>query len=172
MDSERALSEGSRCPHPTLNLVEYESDSVYKCQQCGNNYRITIEPESVLNDSSSSSSIDFESTSAHILEEVDSENKETLSSVEEASLSRLQAEYKFLAELGKGGFGSVGKYRNKLDGQVYAIKKVALIGNSSKEQKEIELLSTLNHKNIVRYFYCWVEKDIINSDNSRYVVLV
>ena len=172
MDSGRNLSEGYRCPHPTLNLVESEiSGSVYKCQQCGNSYRITtIESEPVLNDSSSSSSINFEAISALISEELDSENKEILSSVDEANLSRLQAEYEFLAELGKGAFGSVGKYRFKLDNQVYAIKKVKLSGISSKQQKEIELLSTLSHENIVRYFGCWVENNV-HSVHLKYVSL-
>jgi len=40
--------------------------------------------------------------------------------------SRYQNEFEEISQLGKGGFGSVYQVRNKLDGQLYAIKKIKL----------------------------------------------
>ena len=43
--------------------------------------------------------------------------------------------------------------RNHLDGRLYAIKKIKLIGGSkmmNKLTREVELLSQMNHENIVR----------------------
>ena len=60
---------------------------------------------------------------------------------------------------GKGGFGSVVKARNKLDGRIYAIKKVKLRGteNDDKIFREVNALSRLNHRYIVRYYATWLE---------------
>jgi translation initiation factor 2-alpha kinase 4 len=60
---------------------------------------------------------------------------------------------------GKGGFGSVVKARNKLDGRIYAIKKIKLRGteNDDKIFREINALSRLNHRYIVRYYATWLE---------------
>ncbi|XP_041467880.1 eIF-2-alpha kinase GCN2-like isoform X1 [Lytechinus variegatus] len=76
-------------------------------------------------------------------------------------VSRLQSEFEFLTHLGKGGFGSVIKVRNKLDGNLYAIKKILLNPKSrelnKKITREVKLLSRLNHENVVRYYNSWIE---------------
>uniref|UniRef100_A0A1X7TDC2 Protein kinase domain-containing protein n=1 Tax=Amphimedon queenslandica TaxID=400682 RepID=A0A1X7TDC2_AMPQE len=75
--------------------------------------------------------------------------------------SRLEAEFEVLEVLGKGGFGDVIKVRNYLDSRLYAIKKVRLTGGSkmmTKLTREVELLSQMNHENIVRYYNAWIEK--------------
>ena len=74
--------------------------------------------------------------------------------------------------LGEGGFGQVYKVKHKLDGQIYALKKILIHvkfdPNQSREarwkgllsnpaMKEIEAISKLSHKNIVGYKGCWVE---------------
>ncbi|CAB3984769.1 eIF-2-alpha kinase GCN2-like [Paramuricea clavata] len=73
--------------------------------------------------------------------------------------NRLRKDFDVLESLGKGGFGSVRKVRNKLDGRLYAIKKILL--KSEKEEgsviQEVELVSSLNHKNVVRYYGSWIE---------------
>ncbi|CAG5081844.1 Oidioi.mRNA.OKI2018_I69.PAR.g9974.t1.cds [Oikopleura dioica] len=62
--------------------------------------------------------------------------------------------------IGAGGFGSVARLRHKIDGQSYAVKKIPLPKNERLSQKilrEANLLSRLNHENIVRYYHSWKE---------------
>eukprot|EP00058_Branchiostoma_floridae_P012183 XP_002597671.1 hypothetical protein BRAFLDRAFT_279796 [Branchiostoma floridae] len=75
--------------------------------------------------------------------------------------SRYANEFLELDRLGKGGFGRVFKVKNKLDGQEYAVKKIFL-----KESKmyvffrivrEVKLLASLQHANVVRYHTAWME---------------
>lgn len=62
--------------------------------------------------------------------------------------------------LGKGGFGEVVKARKKLDGQIYAIKKITQRSQASLTEilKEVRLLSQLSHPAVVRYYNTWVEE--------------
>lgn len=75
--------------------------------------------------------------------------------------SRLLCEFETLQFLGSGGFGDVLKVRNKLDGNIYAIKRILLDAKSrqlnKKITREVKLLSRLNHENIVRYYNSWLE---------------
>jgi len=69
--------------------------------------------------------------------------------------------------LGKGGFGEVVRARNKLDGRLYAIKKITQTTSSAGGVlHEIMLLSRLNHPNIVRYYTAWDEKDWKEGSNN------
>ncbi|VDO94375.1 unnamed protein product [Soboliphyme baturini] len=74
---------------------------------------------------------------------------------------RLETEFEVLKSLGRGGFGDVCKVRNKLDGCVYAIKRVPLNPRNKtlnkKITREVKLLSQLNHENVVRYYNSWIE---------------
>jgi serine/threonine protein kinase len=56
--------------------------------------------------------------------------------------------------LGKGGFGEVVKARKKLDGQIYAIKKITQKSSASLTEvlKEVRLLSQLSHPYVVRKY--------------------
>lgn len=51
--------------------------------------------------------------------------------------------------------------RNKLDGRIYAIKRIKLNPKNKllnkKITREVKLLSQLNHENVVRYFNSWIE---------------
>jgi len=70
--------------------------------------------------------------------------------------SRLVNEFDDLIEnLGQGGFGSVGKFKNKKDGKIYAIKQIS--GANERHETEVKVLSRLQHKNIIRYYSCWTE---------------
>ncbi|PNY27719.1 Serine/threonine-protein kinase gcn2 [Tolypocladium capitatum] len=76
------------------------------------------------------------------------------------SVSRYTEDFVEEGRLGKGGFGEVVKARKKLDGQVYAIKKITQRSQASLTEilKEVRLLSQLSHPAVVRYYNTWVEE--------------
>uniref|UniRef100_A0A1Q3F239 non-specific serine/threonine protein kinase n=1 Tax=Culex tarsalis TaxID=7177 RepID=A0A1Q3F239_CULTA len=78
-----------------------------------------------------------------------------------AEKSRLQTEFEVMSFIGKGAYGDVLKVRNMLDNRQYAIKRILLPARSKqfykKMTREVELLSRLNHENVVRYYNSWVE---------------
>ncbi|VDB92332.1 unnamed protein product [Peniophora sp. CBMAI 1063] len=85
------------------------------------------------------------------------------------SRSRYATDFRELEEIGQGGFGKVMKCEHRVDGHVYAIKKIRLSPQSvdarGKEDKknlklfrEVQLLSRLSHKHIVRYHSTWLEE--------------
>lgn len=82
--------------------------------------------------------------------------------------SRLHTEFKELEFLGQGAYGDVMKVRNVLDNREYAIKRIPLSARNKqlykKMTREVELLSRLNHENVVRYYNSWIESD--TSDNK------
>ncbi|KAF9904344.1 Eukaryotic translation initiation factor 2-alpha kinase [Lobosporangium transversale] len=75
--------------------------------------------------------------------------------------TRYKHDFVELCKLGKGGFASVFKARNKLDGIEYAIKKVRLRGGAKMKYekifREIKFLARLDHKNVIRYYSSWLE---------------
>ncbi|GLB36853.1 putative anticodon binding domain of tRNAs [Lyophyllum shimeji] len=74
-------------------------------------------------------------------------------------VSRWKEDWEELELLGKGAFGSVVKARNKIDNRIYAVKKVRLKtdGSDVKIFREVNALSRLSHRFIVRYFTTWIE---------------
>ncbi|XP_027883238.1 eukaryotic translation initiation factor 2-alpha kinase 1 isoform X3 [Xiphophorus couchianus] len=79
----------------------------------------------------------------------------------QAQTSRYLSEFEEICRLGKGSYGNVFKVVNKLDGQSYAVKKI-LIKRVSKEDcmkvlREVKVLSSLQHVNIVGYHTAWME---------------
>ena len=75
-------------------------------------------------------------------------------------ISRYANDFDEIEEIGKGGFGIVYKAQHKLDGNIYAIKKIKLSRNNEENKRilrEIKYLSGLNNQYIVRYFQTWVE---------------
>ncbi|XP_039990841.1 eukaryotic translation initiation factor 2-alpha kinase 1 isoform X2 [Xiphias gladius] len=79
----------------------------------------------------------------------------------EAQTSRYLSEFEEICRLGKGSYGNVYKVMNKLDGQCYAVKKI-LIKKVSKEDcmkvlREVKVLSSLQHVNVVGYHTAWME---------------
>lgn len=91
------------------------------------------------------------------------------SSHNQSSNSRFTADFVQEGRLGKGGYGSVVKARNRLDSSYYAIKiihkctEVAL----DKVLNEVRLLSQLNHPNVVRYYTAWKEVDSVSQSGYR-----
>ncbi|GJQ14356.1 hypothetical protein GpartN1_g6147.t1 [Galdieria partita] len=77
-------------------------------------------------------------------------------------LSRYREDFEYLRLLGRGGFGSVMKVRNKLDGRIYALKRVALTEELLQERhilREVTTLSRLSHPHVVRYHHAWLENN-------------
>jgi len=72
--------------------------------------------------------------------------------------------YKILSFLGEGSYGKVFKAREISTGRVIAVKKMSL-GNSqskyNKIKKEIDLLKSLDHPNIVKYYDFFQEEEYI-----------
>lgn len=83
------------------------------------------------------------------------------------SIPRYDTDYKEIQKIGSGGFGNVYLSRYYLDNQQYAIKKIILQDKSFEELKkivsEIEIISKLNHPNIIRYHYSWIEPILTNN---------
>lgn len=86
--------------------------------------------------------------------------------------SRYQAEFRELEPLGRGGFGTVFRVCNVMDGREYAVKKVSIRSNDwvspgteafSQELhrvlREVKFLALLDHPNIVRYYTAWLEME-------------
>ncbi len=80
-----------------------------------------------------------------------------------AASSRYREDFIEEGRLGKGGFGEVVKARKKLDGQIYAIKKITITQSPQESLtvtdilKEVRLLSQLSHPAVVRYYNAWLE---------------
>ncbi|CAL3965791.1 unnamed protein product [Diplocarpon coronariae] len=74
--------------------------------------------------------------------------------------SRYKEDFVEEGRLGKGGFGEVVKARKRLDGQIYAIKKITQKPSASLTEilKEVRLLSQLSHPSVVRYYNTWTEE--------------
>jgi serine/threonine protein kinase len=78
--------------------------------------------------------------------------------------------FKEVEWIGNGSFGEVYKVVHRLDGKLYAVKKVKLtlgrfedLKRESKVFREVFTMTDLHHPNIVRYSTCWVE---IESDKD------
>lgn len=89
------------------------------------------------------------------------------SAISNTGHSRLHTEFKELEFLGQGAYGDVMKVRNVLDNREYAIKRIPLSARNKqlykKMTREVELLSRLNHENVVRYYNSWIESDVSDS---------
>lgn len=83
------------------------------------------------------------------------------SNLQPSTMSRYVNDWIELGRLGKGGFGEVVKARNRVDGRMYAIKKIRQRSGPalSAVLSEVMLLSRLNHPYVVRYYTAWAEDD-------------
>lgn len=78
--------------------------------------------------------------------------------------SRYRQEFTEIRRLGRGGFGSVWLVRNKLDGCEYAVKRIRFVFRkdgllNEQLRREVTVLASLDHPNVVRYHYAWIETD-------------
>ena len=80
--------------------------------------------------------------------------------------ARHKTDFEVLNVLGQGAFGTAYKVKNRVDSRIYALKSVridrsGIFGSSddfAKVLREVEVLSSLNSENVVRYYAAWVEK--------------
>lgn len=67
------------------------------------------------------------------------------------------------------------KVRNKLDGRIYAVKRIQLRKKFVKKLTlEVKTLSRLDHKNVVRYYNAWIEteqKELSSQTTTSYTQL-
>ncbi|XP_063698800.1 eukaryotic translation initiation factor 2-alpha kinase 1-like [Culicoides brevitarsis] len=84
--------------------------------------------------------------------------------------SRYHREFDEIGFIAGGGFGKVFKARHKLDGIIYAVKKITLkstsINNVLLHLAEVKTLASLNHSNIVPYKAAWLEPLLTYNTNS------
>ena len=76
----------------------------------------------------------------------------------------VEKQYKVIEILGEGGYGAVYKVQHKFDKNFYAIKIIPLQKLNDEDEimqltREIEILSKLEHENIVRYYTSCKLKD-------------
>ena len=75
----------------------------------------------------------------------------------------IKNKYKEIEELGKGGFGRVIKVLNELDNKYYALKEILIREETENDiknnQKEADILSKFNCKNIVKYYDSFKENE-------------
>jgi hypothetical protein len=103
-------------------------------------------------------------------------NITNLSKLSYATLEkRFDFEFEKIEKIGKGGFASVYKVRNFLDNSLYAIKKIKLkIDDSKQIQKdiitvlqEVRYLAKIKSEFIVTYNHSWVEVNLKIKDDNR-----
>ena len=83
--------------------------------------------------------------------------------------SRYNNDFVEEGRLGRGGFAEVFRARNKVDGQLYAIKKINASSKSALDPvlSEATVLSRLNHPNVVRYFASWIEGSLSQTNDAQ-----
>lgn len=63
--------------------------------------------------------------------------------------------FEFLKKLGEGAYSSVYKVRRKVDGELYALKKVKMKNLSTKEKQnslnEVRILASINNEHVISY---------------------
>jgi len=76
-------------------------------------------------------------------------------------IKRFNYQYQNSELIGSGGFSQVYRSTYYLDQKSYAIKKILLIPKNKDSNlafiNEIKIISSLEHPNIIRYFYSWIE---------------
>lgn len=115
------------------------------------------------------SSVQFKAASTTALSTHSDNRLRRESSANAATFSRYASEWIEEGRLGRGGYGEVVKARNKLDGRLYAIKKIKQKSAAAFTEvlSEVMLLSRLNHPNVVRYYSAWPEEDFSGASETE-----
>ncbi|XP_033746187.1 probable serine/threonine-protein kinase PLK isoform X2 [Pecten maximus] len=76
-----------------------------------------------------------------------------------------QCAIQYERSLGKGAYGSVFLIRNELNDERYALKRIDFQGNEEEcvqARREAEILSKLNHVNVLKYIESFEDEDTLN----------
>lgn len=126
----------------------------------------SAQQQEILKEKIESLSASYSSSSSRDSVNEEEEEEEDISPPLKYSLSIQQSRYNNdfvqVGMLGRGGFASAWKARNKLDDIEYAIKKIRLLDQEEDEGydkifREIKNLARLEHHNVVRYYSSWLE---------------
>ena len=81
-------------------------------------------------------------------------------------IDKVEKSYEFIKELGKGSYGQVFRCQNKINGNVYACKKMSKKKIKNKEQfkTEINLLRATDHPNIIKLYEIY--------EDNKYIYLI
>lgn len=93
---------------------------------------------------------------------VDSLDKETTKYTAD---DRFTKDFKEIEPIGSGGFGRIFKAKHRIDGKIYAIKRVKY--DSEKVEREVKALAALSHPNIIQYYHCWEGTDYSDPDSGE-----
>ena len=79
----------------------------------------------------------------------------------------LRDNYECIKQLGKGGYGKVYQVKNKINGKLYACKKLSKLNikNLTKFEREIKILNRADHPNIIKLY------EVFQSQNSLYLIM-
>ncbi|KAG9141436.1 hypothetical protein Leryth_001869 [Lithospermum erythrorhizon] len=81
--------------------------------------------------------------------------------------TRYMADYRVNGEIGKGAFGRVFRCTHRLDKGEYVIKMVPFNEeHREKTLREVLALRMSQHKNVVRYYQCWIEDGAVDASSS------
>ncbi|XP_016074488.1 PREDICTED: interferon-induced, double-stranded RNA-activated protein kinase isoform X1 [Miniopterus natalensis] len=79
---------------------------------------------------------------------------------------RFLKDFPEITQIGSGAYGHIFKAKHRLDGKTYAVKRVKYDDNR-KAEREVQVLATLNHPNIVRYYNSWEGNDYNPEDSNK-----
>ena len=81
-------------------------------------------------------------------------------------MDKVEKSYEFIKELGKGSYGQVFRCQNKINGNVYACKKMSKkkIKNKDQFKTEINLLRATDHPNIIKLYEIY--------EDNKYIYLI
>ena len=81
-------------------------------------------------------------------------------------IDKVEKSYEFIKELGKGSYGQVFRCQNKINGNVYACKKMSKkkIKNKDQFKTEINLLRATDHPNIIKLYEIY--------EDNKYIYLI
>ena len=76
----------------------------------------------------------------------------------------ISSKYEIIQEIGRGAFSIVYKVKSKSDNNIYCLKKINMKKTKDKEN-EINILSNLDHPNLIKFFYSF------SNDEGIYIIM-